>query len=133
MTKYKFTCDGYGTETTKTFSAEVLDDVISNFGEFLRGCGYIFDGEVGVIDSNGYNPYDELVNRLKGDDSYADVFQANIAMAISDGSKQKISHVDSNMLADIIMSKIFSINRLSPINRNGYTQEDRQIEFTFSD
>ena len=35
--------------TEKEFDATFLDDVIMNFQEFLRGCGYYFDGEIGII------------------------------------------------------------------------------------
>lgn len=35
--------------TEKEFDAVFLDDVILHFQEFLRGCGYYFDGEIGII------------------------------------------------------------------------------------
>ena len=135
MTEFKFTCNSYGTETSKTFPADVLDDVFTNFGEFLRGSGYIFDGNVGILsDDCDYNPYDELVSRLKNDDSYADVFQANMVMAIYDGSRQKISHVDCNILADFMMSRIFGINHYHVNNIiNCEYAMDNQLEFIFTD
>lgn len=37
-------------ESTLTFEAELLDDVLSHFTEFLRGASYYFDGDVVIVD-----------------------------------------------------------------------------------
>jgi len=35
--------------TVKTFQAETLDEVFFQFTDFLRGLGYVFDGQVGIV------------------------------------------------------------------------------------
>jgi len=44
--------DGYGfldSKTVKTFQAETLDEVFFQLTDFLRGVGYVFDGQIGVV------------------------------------------------------------------------------------
>jgi len=59
MSKYTFTSDfvpdqldrvNTATRITHEFEAESLDLVLSQFTDFLRGCGYHFKGTVLVVD-----------------------------------------------------------------------------------
>ena len=49
--KFKHTVDvdSSPVTTTKTFATDQLDDVFFQLTDFLRGIGYVFDGEVGTI------------------------------------------------------------------------------------
>jgi hypothetical protein len=51
MSQFRFTCrNSYAERYTEVqVEAETLDDVIVNFEEFLRGCGYYFDGTLQLI------------------------------------------------------------------------------------
>lgn len=44
--------------TTKKFEAETLDEVFWHFTEFLKGIGYVFEGEVGIVKEK--SAYDEI-------------------------------------------------------------------------
>ena len=46
--KHQFSQDN---KTVKSFKAETLDDVLFHMTDFLRGVGYVFDGELQVVDS----------------------------------------------------------------------------------
>ena len=46
-----------GREITFKFEEEMLYDVLAQFKEFLRGCGYYFDGELEIVDPE-VNPED---------------------------------------------------------------------------
>ena len=36
-------------ESRLRFTSVQLDDILVNFSQFLRGCGFIFDGEVEIV------------------------------------------------------------------------------------
>jgi hypothetical protein len=38
--------------TTKTFEEVELHNVLNNIELFLRGCGYIFDGNLDIVDNS---------------------------------------------------------------------------------
>jgi hypothetical protein len=51
MSKFKFICEEaeyYSPKSTRTteFSAVLLDDVLTEFEMFLKGCGFHFEGNV---------------------------------------------------------------------------------------
>lgn len=46
MSKFSFNSYNNGRNTTVEFEAEQIDEVIENFEEFLRGCGYYFHGQI---------------------------------------------------------------------------------------
>lgn len=54
MQKFKLICDNscdLDTHVvTHEFNAASLDDVVMNLDMFLRGVGYSYDGELGVVD-----------------------------------------------------------------------------------
>lgn len=56
MPNFTFICehpaDGYNgvRQNSVTFEAETWMDVLQEVNTFLRGCGYYFDGEVGMIE-----------------------------------------------------------------------------------
>lgn len=51
MPDFKLQCDhGYsGTRNTLEFEAETLTEVIAYLDQFLRGCGYCYDGILDVV------------------------------------------------------------------------------------
>ena len=52
MSQFRFTCrHGDGDRYTEVqCEAEHIDEVIENFEEFLRGCGYYFSGQITRFD-----------------------------------------------------------------------------------
>ena len=58
MSKFTFVCqeeeipfvDTVSSKRTVEFSAETLEDVVSEFENFLRGCGFYFDGHLRIDD-----------------------------------------------------------------------------------
>ena len=36
-----------------TFDHDALSDVLERMTEFLRGCGFMFNGELGIVDEDG--------------------------------------------------------------------------------
>lgn len=57
MTTFTFTRQfhGFGSpKTTVEFEADQLEDVLENFTDFLRGCGYHIDGHLEVAET--YTP-----------------------------------------------------------------------------
>lgn len=54
MTTFTFTRQfhGFGSpKTTVEFEADQLEDVLENFTDFLRGCGYHIDGHLEVTET----------------------------------------------------------------------------------
>ena len=57
MSKFTFICeeesmpfgDSFSSKRTVEFSAETLNEVVSEFENFLRGCGFSFNGELDFI------------------------------------------------------------------------------------
>lgn len=64
MPKFTFTCqeepmpfsDSISSKRTVEFTAETLSQIIPEFENFLRGCGYFFEGELDFIDDEKYEP-----------------------------------------------------------------------------
>ena len=52
--KYTFTCeDDYSNWKNSTeFYAESLDEVLENFGYFLKGCTFHIDGEIDIVNDH---------------------------------------------------------------------------------
>jgi len=50
MGKYILTEENGGVVTKKEFDSDYLYDVIDRFEEFLRGCGFFFDGRLEIVD-----------------------------------------------------------------------------------
>ena len=46
MSQFSFNCYNSGRNTAVEFEAEHIDEVIENFEQFLRGCGYYFHGQI---------------------------------------------------------------------------------------
>lgn len=61
MSKFTFKYELDDSKVKHTFDAEHIDDVIMFFQEFLRGCGFYFDGDVKISKSDVYihTPYDD--------------------------------------------------------------------------
>lgn len=59
MSKFTFVCqeesmpfaDTISSKRTVEFEAETLDDIVSEFENFLRGCGFFFKGHLQMDDS----------------------------------------------------------------------------------
>lgn len=50
MPKFTFTCEHDSNhKSTMEYEAEFLQDVVSEFELFLRGCGYYFDGNLEFV------------------------------------------------------------------------------------
>lgn len=53
--------DGEGVVPSQTIQHVIhsddltLDEILFNFTDFLRGCGYIFDGELQIVDIASFN------------------------------------------------------------------------------
>ncbi len=43
-------------EVTHIFEEETLDDVLRRTEDFLHGCGFIFDGHLGIIEEEDKEP-----------------------------------------------------------------------------
>ena len=59
MSKLTFTLeDGHGRVVTHTVEEEFLSDVVMSFQDFLRGCGYYFNGNLDFVDdfATDYTP-----------------------------------------------------------------------------
>ena len=69
MPKFKLICDhSCDLDThvvTHEFTADYLPDVLLNIDMFLRGAGYIFDGQVEVVEDN-------MVGDISHSDHYFD-------------------------------------------------------------
>jgi hypothetical protein len=58
MSKFKFVSenrafvDGEASITTKEFDAEYLYEVLEEFENFLRGCGYVFKGQLDFVEDD---------------------------------------------------------------------------------
>jgi hypothetical protein len=78
MPRFTFTCDhndDMGPGPVLTFETErlFLDDVIMDFQDFLKGCGFVFDGELQIFKDDfeeapteefGHGVMDWTVNEL---------------------------------------------------------------------
>ena len=79
MPRFTFTCDhndemGPGPVLTLETERLFLDDVIADFQDFLKGCGFIFDGELQIYKEDfdvapeeeefGHDVMDWTVNQL---------------------------------------------------------------------
>jgi|VirMetMinimDraft_7_1064189.scaffolds.fasta_scaffold304825_2 hypothetical protein len=49
MSKFMLTSICEDIVTTKEFDSDYLYDVVERFEEFLRGCGYFFDGRLDIV------------------------------------------------------------------------------------
>jgi hypothetical protein len=67
MTKFTLVCDhSCDLDThvvTHEFNAEYLPDVLMNLEQFLRGAGYIFDGQLTIEAPHSKHYYDTERNR----------------------------------------------------------------------
>lgn len=52
MNKFKFTCDNDGVVSSVEFEADTWVEALEQFQYFLKGIGYIFDGELGLIEED---------------------------------------------------------------------------------
>lgn len=53
MSKFVLTNINDDIVTTKEFDTEYLFDVLERFEEFLRGCGYVFNGTLDFVQEDG--------------------------------------------------------------------------------
>lgn len=61
--KFTLVCE-YGDETkiTHEFKNVMLSDVLEHMQDFLKGCGFVFDGVLDIVDENGeQQPHDLIV------------------------------------------------------------------------
>lgn len=61
--KFTLVCE-YGDETkiTHEFKNVMLSDVLEHMQDFLKGCGFVFDGILDIVDENGeQQPHDLIV------------------------------------------------------------------------
>jgi hypothetical protein len=67
MTKFTLVCDhSCDLDThvvTHEFNAEYLPDVLMNLEQFLRGAGYVFDGQLIIEPAHSEHYYDTERNR----------------------------------------------------------------------
>ncbi len=56
MSEFRFKCTEENNERIieMVIDSVYLPDVISNFGEFLRGCGFYFKGNLEIVDDTVY-------------------------------------------------------------------------------
>lgn len=89
-----------GREITFKFEEEMLYNVLPHFKEFLRGCGYYFDGELDIVEpvdpAAYYDDYPEDMqyrqDQLDLFDSLADVLAEEPVVF---WKEQNPTHVDS--------------------------------------
>ena len=72
MNKFKFICEGeslpftegFASKKTFEFTADRMDVILSEFQDFLKGCGYIFDGNIVVEDNQDeyFANFDDTMN-----------------------------------------------------------------------
>jgi hypothetical protein len=46
---YEFTCYRESGHTTLSFKALTINEVVENLGDFLRGCGFHFNGSIQIV------------------------------------------------------------------------------------
>lgn len=63
MSHFSFSCYNSGRNTTVEFECEHIDEVIENFEEFLRGCGYYFSGQI-----TRYDPEPKAAQQIRVDE-----------------------------------------------------------------
>ena len=63
MAKYTFVADhSYNLDTNvvnHTFTADNLYEVVENFQQFLRGAGFVFDGQLEIVDTPEIQPHSQ--------------------------------------------------------------------------
>ena len=79
MSKFTFICqeesipfvNSVDSKRTVEFSAEALNDIMQEFENFLRGCGFYFNGRVDVVEEDWpempevtFNGWESTVNSL---------------------------------------------------------------------
>lgn len=73
--KYTFRCENEdfeypeGATITVEFSADNLSDVLNQFGYFLKGSGFVLDGEVDIV-NNDSSDSEEFFFDDDGDEEY---------------------------------------------------------------
>jgi hypothetical protein len=73
MSKFTFTCTIEDRVNTLSFEAESHDMVIANMTDFLRGCGYIFDGYLDIVPDEFAPTYTANFEVSTVEDNSADV------------------------------------------------------------
>lgn len=46
--------DYYGSRVEYQFDAISLSDMLEHYQQFLKGCGYIFEGDLDIVNSNEF-------------------------------------------------------------------------------
>ena len=59
MSTFTFTCYNEDTESSLTFSAEYLGDVLERFEQFLKGANYHFEGNLDFVTFDSDDDYDD--------------------------------------------------------------------------
>ena len=62
MPKFTFICDhnddiGDGPVITYETERLFIEDVLSDFQDFLKGCGFVFDGDVQIVEEETWHPW----------------------------------------------------------------------------
>lgn len=73
MPKFTFICDhndSIGSGPVITYETERLfiDDVLFDFQDFLKGCGFVFDGTIQVAEDQTWHPWNDDVGLEPTDD-----------------------------------------------------------------
>ena len=56
--KFKLICEyGEDDKITHEFNTVYVGDVILRMQDFLKGCGYVFDGQLEIVDYETPDPY----------------------------------------------------------------------------
>lgn len=60
-----------GTKITYEFNNIMLSDTLENMQNFLKGCGFVFDGLLDIVNEDGeQQPHDIFVETPESDQSY---------------------------------------------------------------
>jgi hypothetical protein len=82
MPKFTFKCEHEGLRTddvvitnTTEFRGETLDEVLENFERFLKGSGYIFDGQLDFVKEDELGMRDDYSEEFEMRDDYSEEFE----------------------------------------------------------
>ena len=79
MSTFTFTCYNEDTESSLTFSAEYLGDVLERFEQFLKGAGYHFEGNLDFVTFDSDDDYDDDYDDEEPPEGLVKVFQHNMS------------------------------------------------------
>jgi hypothetical protein len=70
--KFTLVCEhDDGAKVTYEFNNIMLSDTLDNMQNFLKGCGFVFDGVLDIVDENGeQQPHDIIIETPDSQQSY---------------------------------------------------------------